>query len=326
MGPDYRLVWDKIKRTWVVRKVDKVSPNDTTFQDWLDGETSYATPADDRSPVPADIQQKTKDVEDPLAVYVEKYGLQIVTDPETGKSELKGFEIDPKTGKRKTVTVKYYIYLDSKNQIQLSSDYDAIKSKAIADLKASGQLNALFEDLYKKKLISKATYNSKNLAAADFNAALLGSIESYSRSVITNREFGDTKEAPNFLSYLQKLAAGGDGVSEADLPRREFQDISKEQLNSFIDKIYLETIGRKPTDDQRKAKLKELDSIVKAGILTTKKVTGGEVQYRTTGGFNEEQQGLMLQEKLKTENPLEYQRRQAFSFMDQLSNILGGGK
>jgi hypothetical protein len=117
----------------------------------------------------------------------------------------------------------------------------------------------------------------------------------------------------------------GAGVDESDLPRREFQDIRKDQLNAFIDNIYLETIGRKPTEEQRKAKMKELDKIVKAGIVSTKKVVGGEVQYRTKGGFDKEQQALRLQEELKTQNPLEYERRQGFGFMDELTKILSGG-
>jgi len=60
-------------------------------------------------------------------------------------------------------------------------------------------------------------------------------------------------------------------------------------------------------------------------VLTTQKKVGGEIQTRTTGGFDQQREGLELQEKLKTENPLEYERRQAFGFMDELQKVLGGG-
>jgi hypothetical protein len=274
--------------------------------------------------MPSDVVRRVRDTTDPLAGIVEQYGLQLTTDPQTGRTELLGFDIDPKTGKRTTVGVPHYIYLDSKNQIQISSDYDSIKRKAIDDLKATGQLDALFQDLYNKKLIAKDTFDSRDTSRADFNAALLGSIEQYSRTVIGNRESGASTQAPNFLNYLKGITTGG-GVDEADLPRREFQDISKDQLNAFIDNIYLETIGRKPSEEQRKAKLKELNKIVKAGIVSTRKVVGGEVQYRQEGGFNQEQQALRLQEELKRDNPLEYERRQAFDFMDELTKVLSGG-
>jgi hypothetical protein len=318
----HKLVWDKTARQWIVTKLDKVASADITYDDWKQGTKSYEAATGAGEGATPEIKSKTRALTDPLADTVEKYGLQVVTDPQTGRTELKGFDIDPKTGKRTTVGVPFYLYLDSKNQIQISSDYDSVKSKAIADLKATGQLNNLFQDLYNKKLISKATYNSKNIAAADFNAALLGSIEQYSRTVISNRQFGTTTEAPPFLNFLQGISVPG---GEENLPERRFQDISKTELNAFIDNIYLETIGRKPTEEQRASKLKQLDKIVKAGILTTTKKVGGEIQTRQTGGFDEQEQALRLQKQLQSENPLEYERRQAFEFMTELGKIMSGG-
>lgn len=323
---NWSLVWDRNKRSWSIKKKSDVLGSDITFDKWESGQKSYETETTPGSKIPSDTVERVRATTDPLAGVVEQYGLQVVTDPDDGKTQLKGFEIDKATGKRTTVPVPYYLYLDSKNQIQISSDYDAVKSKAIADLKKTGQLNNFFQQLYDKKLISQETYNNKNVAAADFNAALLGSIQDYSKNVIGNREFGGPTQAPNFLNYVTGLLAGkGDGVDESDLPRREFQDISKIELNNFIDKIYLETIGRKPTEEQRASKLQELNKIVKQGIVSTKTVTGGEVQYRTKGGFSEQEQALKLKEKLKKENPLEYERRQAFDFMDQLQKIMSGG-
>lgn len=325
---NWSLVFDPTQNKWRVVKREDVTPYQITIDEYKGGQNTYS-PVDRTAggPVgtPADVTSRDAAASDPLASTVEKYGLQVVTDPSTGRTELKGFQIDPKTGKRGTVTVPYFLYLDSKNQIQVSSDYDAIKSKAIADLKATGQLNTLFQDLYNKKLISKEVYDAKDVSNGQFNSALLEVINEYSRSVITNREFGTSTQAPNFLGYLKGISGKGGGISEADMPRREFQDISKDQLNAFIDSIYLETIGRKPSEEQRKAKMKELDKIVKAGIVSTKKVVGGEIQYRTKGGFDKEQQALRLQEELKTQNPLEYERRQAFEFMDVLQKTMSGG-
>ncbi len=320
----HKLVWDRNTRKWTIKTLDKIANADITYDDWQGGTKSYEVQATGGAAPTPDVQLKTRATEDPLADYVEKFGLQVVTDPQTGRTQLEGFTIDPKTGKRTTTPVPFYIYLDSKNQIQISENYDAIKSKAIADLKSSGKLDSFFQDLYNKKLISKETYNARNTAASDFNAALLGSINEYSRSVISSREFDGQTQAPDFLGFTQGLGGrGGDGT--ANLPTREFQDISKAELNNFIDQIYLETIGRKPTEEQRAAKLKELNKIVKQGVLSTRKIVGGEVQYRTTGGFDEKEQALKLQSKLKEENPLEYERRQAFGFMDELNRIMSGG-
>jgi len=76
---------------------------------------------------------------------------------------------------------------------------------------------------------------------------------------------------------------------------------------------------------QKLVKLKQLNKIVKQGVLTTERRVGGEIQSRTTGGFDQQEQQLKLQEKLKAENPLEYERRQAFGFMDELQKIMSGG-
>lgn len=319
---NHRLVWDRNNRTWSVKKLDDVFAADITYQDWQGGQKSYEGVTQTSAAMPSDVEKRVRDTTDPLIGVIEQYGLAVTTDPERGITQLKGFIIDPATGKRATTAVEHFIYLDSKNQLQVSSDYDAIKNKALKDLKESGQLDALFQDLYNKKKISKDTYNSRNTADSAFNAAFLGAIRNYSTTVINNRELGLSTEAPNFLNVLKGLETGGD---EQPLGRRTFQDISKVELNAFIDSIYLETIGRKPTEEQRSAKLKELNKIVKQGVLTTERKVGGEIQSRTTGGFDQQEQQLKLQEQLKTENPLEYERRQAFGFMDELQKIMSGG-
>lgn len=325
---NWNLVFDRRSNKWSVVKRDAVQPYHVTYDSYQGGENTY-TPIDRTSggpkTAPADVVAREREINDPLATYVERFGLQVVTDPERGTTSLQGFTIDPKTGKRSENTVPYFLYLDSKGKINLSQDYDAIKKAALDDLKATDRLNALFQDLYNKKLISKETFDAKNLQARDFNSALVGTLSEYSKTVIGNRQFDPTQtQAPDFLSFLQ-TGIPGPGGGEANLPRREFQDISREQLNAFIDSIYLETIGRKPTEEQRSAKLKELNKIVKRGIVTTTRQEGGEIVTRSRGGFNESEQALKLQEQLKQENPLEYERRQAFDFMDELQKIMSGG-
>jgi hypothetical protein len=322
-GSDWRLVWDPKAKNWKTVKVGDVKPSDITYDDWKNGQTTY-TPITPGRGGALDVAQETaaKEAEqDPLYKYVRDYSLEVVTDEKTGNTYLAGIP------QGTTTAVPFYLYLDSKGTINLSQDYNAIKKKALDDLKATGKLDALFQELYNKKKISKETFNSRNIQATDFNGALVNVINSYSKSVIGNRQFDPTAtKAPDFLTFLQSGASGlGGGGGDENLPRREFQDISKIELNKFIDAIYLETIGRKPTEEQRKAKLKELNDIVKKGIVTTTSVVGGEIQTRRKGGFDERQQALKLQEELKTQNPLEYERRQAFEFMTELGKIMSGG-
>ncbi len=324
-GSDWRLIWDPKTKNWKTVKVQDVKASDITYDEWKGGKTTY-TPITPGRGGALDVAEETaakQAEEDPLYKDVRDYGLEVVTDPKDGRTELKGFAVGP-DGKVTDQVVNYYLYLDRNDKINLSQDYNAIKKIALDDLKANNQLDSLFQELYNKKLISKETYNSRNLQASDFNDALLSSINSYSKDVVGNRQFGGDKLATNFLDFLKTGVSSGKGGG-ANLPTRTFQDISKVELNAFIDQIYLETIGRKPTEEQRASKLKELNKIVKKGVLSESKIVGGEIQQRTTGGFDEQEQALKLREKLKTENPLEFERRQAFGFMDELTKILGGG-
>jgi len=318
---NWNLVWNSAQNKWTIKKIKDITSQEITYEDWksgqkIDSSTSFSVGRGD--------VQGLREYADPLLKYVRDNGLRVVTDPKTNKTSLEGFIIDKETGKRNEAPVEHFLYLDKNGAIQLSYDYDEVKSSVIKDLKSTGQLDTLFKQLYDSKKISKQTYDTKNLADASFNAALVDSIRNYSASVVVNREYNDVKQAPNFMSWLSGSLAGGGGAAVAY--DRTYQDISKLELNAFIDQIYLETVGRKPTDDQRKSKLKELNKIVQQGILQTTTQVGNTTIRRTSGGFQQQEQALALQEQLKEENPLEYERRQAFGFMGELQKILSGGQ
>jgi hypothetical protein len=100
---------------------------------------------------------------------------------------------------------------------------------------------------------------------------LVGILNQYSKEIVEgNEDSGGSYQPPSLIDYAKGLLVGLGGEKQP-LPRREFQDISKVELNAFIDQIYIETIGRRPSEEQRSAKLKELNKIVKEGILTTQK-------------------------------------------------------
>jgi hypothetical protein len=55
---------------------------------------------------------------------------------------------------------RMYLYYTSDGTLKLDYDYDKIKKAALDDFKKTGQLNNLFDELYKRKYISKETYNA----------------------------------------------------------------------------------------------------------------------------------------------------------------------
>ena len=314
---DKKLVYSTATRKWKIVPAGEVADEDVTYENYQQGTTTftkkeYEGKGDSAGKAQLETVTKYETEANKLKTAFEEYGLKVYTDPaKGGVTYLADKNNNP-----------FYIYLTSDGVLKGNTDYDVVKEAAINDLKKTGKLNALFDELYKRKAISKESYDKKDIGSNDFNSALAQLISDYSKSVyITNEPL---KEPQGFFDFIQGVM-GEAGGGDANLPERRFQDISKDQLNAFIDNIYLETIGRKPTDEQRSAKMRELNKIVKAGIVTTQKVVGGEIQTRSKGGFDEQQEALKLQEQLKSENPLEYERRQAFGFMDQLQKILSGG-
>jgi hypothetical protein len=316
-GPDFRLVFDREQEKWVVKRVEDISPSAITYQKWSDGQKTYTlVPGKFDGPrkgnvVPFEFRPFAET--NPLATRIRDKNLQIVTDPQNGRTYL---------GDGKS---EFYVYFGSDNAVTIEPDYDIVKKAALDDLRTSGKLQELFDELYKRKQISKATYNSKSTTANDFNASLAGLIGEYSKAVVDFNTTGVGQEPPNFLQYSKGLFVGFGEGKEGPIPSRTFQDIGKNELNAFIDQIYIETIGRKPTEEQRASKLTELNKIVKKGVLTTQKKVGGEMQTRTTGGFDQQREALKLRGGIEEENPLEFERRQAFDFMGELQKIMQGG-
>jgi hypothetical protein len=319
-GQKPQLVWSVKKNSWQITTADKKDIIDVTYTEWQSGKKKVKKEEEQESisiaPLGGTVPYESRPFAEtnPLLKVIEENNLQIVTDPENrGETYL--------AGKNRN---KVYLYYGSAG-VEVSDNYDKVKKVALDDLKSTGQLDAIFELLYKNKAISKETYNTKNTLTNDFNSAFVGLLSEYSKAAVAFNTTGVGQEPPNFLEYSLKLIGTGKGEGDRFAPTRSFQNIGEAELNAFIDQIYIETIGRKPNDEQRASKFKQLNKIIKKGILTTREKVGGEIQTRTTGGFDQQREGLELQEKLKTENPLEYERRQAFGFMDELQKVLGGG-
>ena len=314
---DKKLVYSTATRKWKIVPAGEVADEDVTYENYQQGKTTftkkeYEGKGDSANRAQLETVAQYEAGANPLKAEIEKYGLKVYTDPQRdGVTYLADDKNNP-----------FYVYFTSDGTLKGDTNYDVVKAAAINDLKKTGQLNSFFEELYKRKVISKEVYERKDIGSDQFNSALAQLISEYSKSVFILNE--PLKDPQNFFDFVKGIIPTA-GADERDLPRREFQDISKEALNAFIESIYLETIGRKPTEEQRSAKLKELNKIVKRGIVTTTTVEGGELVTRRKGGFDEQKQSLKLQEQLKQENPLEYERRQAFDFMDELQKIMSGG-
>ncbi len=209
---------------------------------------------------------------DPLGVALREKGIAVTTD-ENGDTELKD-----KNG------VTHYLYVDTYtdafgkrlSRVNLSADYDAIVKKTIADYQGSPNgLNDLFNSLYQKNLITKETFNSKNISAPDFKKGLQYAIRQYSISSFDAREYNKTLTVGTLKTYLGSNALPGNGgkgsETSTDIRRQETtRPDSDEEANRFA----IENLGRPASKNEKDAYFNMLNSAEKKAVVKSVTTTG----------------------------------------------------
>lgn len=118
-----------------------------------------------------------------------------------------------------------------------------------------------------------------------------------------------------------------DRVETEELPTQTITQYAPEYLDKLVDGIFLQYVGRTATDEEKKAKLKELNDMIAKGTTTTTKRVGGKNVVTSTPGFSGELAEIKISEELKTDTSTsaEYERRKAFEFSNALNKIMSGG-
>jgi hypothetical protein len=105
---------------------------------------------------------------DPFQKEIEAKKIVTTVDPNTGKTFVAGDggtelffygTYQPRVAKK----------TERGTNIQAYDDFGKLRTQILSDAAKNGTTNALFEDLYKQRLISKNTFDSKNSANDDFN-------------------------------------------------------------------------------------------------------------------------------------------------------------
>lgn len=113
------------------------------------------------------------------------------------------------------------------------------------------------------------------------------------------------------------------------LPSRQITPLEKSSIYDLIDSIYLSKIGQLATEDEKKKLFDEFSKQNVGTTQVTKKVknAAGVMENVTTStqGFTQSKAAAQIEAKLKESNPLEYQRRKAFEFSDEMNKVLSGG-
>jgi hypothetical protein len=141
--------------------------------------------------------------------------------------------------------------------------------------------------------------------------------------------------ATNFAQLYTSLASDLlvsdiDKDKDKNLPQRAIGSYDPTAIKSWIDNIYVSTLGRAATKEELDTRFEEVKPLLEYGTLTTSKkeineATGQtELVTRSEKGFDQEAEQQTIEEKLKLLNPDDYDRQQRISFSDWLSKNVAG--
>ena len=126
------------------------------------------------------------------------------------------------------------------------------------------------------------------------------------------------------------LVSDIDADKDKNLPQRAIGSYDPTAIKSWIDGIYVSTLGRAATKEELDTRFEEVKPLLEYGTLTTSKkefneATGQtELVTRSEKGFDQAAEEQTIEEKLKLLNPDDYDRQQRISFSDWLSKNVAG--
>lgn len=133
---------------------------------------------------------------------------------------------------------------------------------------------------------------------------------------------GARKVTPD--QYIEWYSKGAN-TQAAPAPTKAIYQYDPIVLGGLIDSIYQKTLGKLPTAEEKAARLKELQAEINKGTVTkTVKDKSGMAVTTTTPGFSQEEAQLSIAEKLKQENPDDYDRQKRIDFSGWLSQNVQG--
>lgn len=151
--------------------------------------------------------------------------------------------------------------------------------------------------------------------------------------------FEEVFPAKNYADLLAKLkgraiaGTGTDGAGkEPDLGLRQKSQVDKGTLVNIAQTVAMNTLMRRLTPEEEKAIVtdwskKQAEGVYQSPAKKVKNKKTGKMEnvVTTTRGFQQDTEELALQEKLKKEDPTQYQLAQGIGFIDELKQILSGG-
>jgi len=136
-----------------------------------------------------------------------------------------------------------------------------------------GGFDALFSKLYSTGVISKETFNSKNISAQDFSKGLKYLVDQYSIRALNDYQVYGKKEPLTFNKFLDtEFKSGKEPKTTYDMVQTTRQDAA-DDANQF----FMQYLGRPASKEEQDQYYKELRNAEKKAIRYTTTTDGNTV-------------------------------------------------
>lgn len=163
-----------------------------------------------------------------------------------------------------------FVYTDSSNTVNITSNFSEVQKKIIADAQGKpGGINNLFADLYEKNLISRETFNKKDLTANDLGTAMVYLAQEYSKQTWGDYTYNNKKEASNFFDWFDSVPKRN-GTGDGNVTRR-INITLRQDADKDINEFFIQTLGRTATQKEKEDYFTSLNKAEKSAIETTRR-------------------------------------------------------
>jgi hypothetical protein len=236
----------------------------------VNSSTSNSTSSDPKISGPQFIEG------DDLGNAIRQAGLIVDTDPDSKKSVVRS---DSQSWKDANLEHLLWVNKDgTTTNVEVSPGYNALEKLILQDAqKQPGGLQSLFDRMYKARLISKQTYDSKSTTNDEFTGNLLYALREFSKKTVRDYELSGIKTPMTFNDYLDK-------EFKPEGPRVSYDSVTTTRATaaSDLDRFFIQYLGNGANKEQHDEYYKELRALERKAIRTT--TTSGNSQ-NTTGEF-----------------------------------------
>lgn len=159
--------------------------------------------------------------------------------------------------------------------VYVETDYNKIRSQILADAqKSPGGMSGLFDKLYNSGVITKATYESKNISAPDFAKGLQYLVTQFSIASVNDYAVYGKTSVKTFDAWMSEdfKKAGSTSKTTYDMVITTRQDAADE-ANQF----FMQYLGRSASKAEHDEYYKSLNAAEKKAVRYTTSTESGSV-------------------------------------------------